>query len=256
MKRRLSLQALLIASALLIFSSCDKWNKVDGNYNVTTESRQVDSFNRVINEGNFDVYIIQDGTNEVFIEAESNLIPLIRTRVQGSALIIDTRDFLRNHYPMKLFIHVDDITEAKLSGSGLLRAENITAGELDVSISGSGYIFFSGTVDKLSCNISGSGSVDIGIEADELNATISGSGDMDIWGNIRKGVFKISGSGSIKSYELLQKECYATISGSGSMYLTVEEYLDVNISGSGNIYYMGNPVINVKISGSGKLIHP
>lgn len=42
---------------------------------VQTETRDLPSFEKVYNEGNFDVYVIQDGGSEVEIEAESNLIP-------------------------------------------------------------------------------------------------------------------------------------------------------------------------------------
>lgn len=258
MKRRMIAPAVFLATALLLFTGCyDGWHRVEGNYSVTSETRQMPAFSRVINEGNFDVYIIQDDKPfEVTIEAESNLIPLIRTRVQGSALIIDTRDGLRNHYPMKLYVHVDAITEARLSGSGLIHADNLAAEDLELSISGSGNLFFTGTAADLDCSISGSGSADIGIIADEVKASISGSGDMEFWGNANKGDFRISGSGSMRAYDLILKSCYANISGSGSMYLTVEEYLDARISGSGNIYYLGNPEIQVSITGSGKLIHP
>ena len=82
----------------LMFAGChDHLHRVEGNYDVTTETRQFDAFDGVVNEGDFDVYIIQDGLNEVLIEAESNLIPLIRTRIQGSALVIDTQDNLFCH---------------------------------------------------------------------------------------------------------------------------------------------------------------
>jgi hypothetical protein len=214
------------------------------------------SFDRVINEGSFDVYIIQDGLSEVMIEAESNLIPLIRTHVQGSDLVIDTKDDLRNNYPMKLYVHTTDITEIKLSGSGLMHAEDIVTGDFETSLSGSGNIFVSGTAENVQVSISGSGSIDLGLVCNDLEADISGSGEMEIWGTADRGDFHISGSGSIRSYDLTLQDCYATISGSGSIYVTVEDYLNVNISGSGNVYYMGTPVIETRITGSGSVIHP
>ncbi len=247
--------ALLLAGSMI--SGCyAPWHWIEGNGDVETETRQMPRFDRVFNEGNFEVYIIQDGLSEVTIEAESNLIPKIRTRVEGTRLEIDTRDDLRNNYPMKIFVHTDEVDEVKLSGSGLIDAENITTGDFEIGISGSGEIFFTGTVQDMHCFISGSGSAAIGVTADELEADISGSGDMELWGVARAGDFDISGSGSIRAYELVQQECDARISGSGNMYVTVEDYLNVNISGSGSVYYMGSPIVNTKITGSGSVIHP
>ena len=257
MKTKNATPTLLLLMTVLMFSGCyTHWHKVEGNYNVVTETRQLPSFNRVENEGEFDVYIIQDGLSEVSIEAESNLIPLIRTRVQGSSLVIDTRDNLGNNYPMKLYVHTSDIKEVKLSGSGLVHAEDIVTGDVKCSLSGSGDIFVSGSADIVDCSISGSGSMDLGLTCDEINADISGSGEMELWGTANYGDFNISGSGSVRAYDLLLKECFAKISGSGSIRVTVEDYLNVNISGSGDVYYMGEPTLEIKITGSGQVIHP
>jgi hypothetical protein len=257
MKMKKFTLAILLLMTGLTFTGCyDHLNRVEGNYDVTTETRQVGSFHQVFNEGEFDVYIIQDGLDEVMIEAESNLIPLIRTRIEGSALVIDTKDNLQSHYPMKVYVHTAEIDEIRLSGSGLMHAEDIVTGDLEISLSGSGDIFFDGTAQDVKCSISGSGKIDLGLTCDALKADISGSGEMEVAGTGTNGDFTISGSGSIQAYDFILKECYATISGSGSMYLNVEDYLNVNISGSGNVTYLGTPQIETRITGSGSVIHP
>lgn len=249
--------ALLLLMAGLIFTGCyTPWHHVEGNYDVTTETRQVGNFHQVVNEGEFDVYIIQDGLEEVVIEAESNLIPLIRTQIEGSALVIDTKDNLQSHYPMKVYVHAKEIDEVTLSGSGLMHAEDIVTGDVEISLSGSGNILFFGTAQDVKCSISGSGSMDLGLTCMELNADISGSGEMEVVGAGNKGDYDISGSGSIRAYDFILQECYANISGSGSIYVNVEDYLNVDISGSGSVYYIGTPVIESKITGSGSIIHP
>lgn len=249
--------SLLLLLTGLVFTGCyESLHRVEGNYEVTTETRQAGSFLRVFNEGEFEVYIIQDSLDEIVVEAESNLIPLIRTRIDGTALVIDTRDNLQNHYPMKIYVHTAELDEMKLSGSGLMHAEDISTGDMDISISGSGDIFFSGSAQNVTTSISGSGKMDLGLTCTGLNADISGSGDMEVVGSANNGDFHISGSGSIHAYDFILQDCQATISGSGSIYVTAEDYLKVNISGSGNVYYHGSPVIETKITGSGSIIHP
>lgn len=257
MKTKNVAAGLMIALVVTAFTGCYKaWHYVEGNYDLETETRDLPAFERVFNEGNFEVYVIQDGLSEVEIEAESNLIPLIRTRIEGSALVVDTKDNLRNNLPMKVYVHTEDVREIRLSGSGLLNAENIDADDLDVDLSGSGNMFFSGNGDDVNCQLSGSGTIELGIDCDHLEANISGSGDVETWGTANDADLKISGSGSFRAYELLLQECHVKISGSGSMYLNVEDYLYVTISGSGDVYYQGNPIIETDISGSGSVIHP
>lgn len=257
MKTKTLLTGLVLLATSILFTGCyDSWHSIDGNYNVMTETRQISGFHRVYNEGEFDVYIIQDGTGEVEIEAESNLIPMIRTRIEGSSLVIDTKDNLQNHFPMKVTVHTAELSEVRLSGSGLVHAENLVVEDFEIRLSGSGNMFISAAADNVDADISGSGDIDLGLNCNSIDANISGSGNMEIWGTAENGNFKISGSGEIRSYELLLQTCDATISGSGNIFVNVEDHLDATISGSGNIYYMGNPVVNTHISGSGDVIHP
>lgn len=247
---------LLITALMILTASCDKSIfPVRGNGDVVTETRDVYDFKRVDNEGQFDVYIIQDEESSVRIEAESNLIGRIRTRVNGSTLEIDSKDNLKPSRPMKLYIHTPDVNGVSLSGSGIIDLGSITTDDLSVKLSGSGEI--RGDIEAVNVNmgISGSGSANIDLVCDYLETSVSGSGEMYFNGSGNIAEFDISGSGSIQGYNFPVNECYTKISGSGNMYLNVEERLDVKISGSGSIYYIGNPAINTNISGSGNLIN-
>ncbi len=245
-----------IMTMTLMLTGCYKWHHVEGNYDVDTEIRQLPEFKEVHNEGEFDVYIIQDGFSEVEIEAESNLIPLIRTRIQGSRLVIDTKDNLDPNFPINVYVHTGELREIRLSGSGKIEANSIVTDDIDIDLSGSGYMFFGGTGDFVDCKLSGSGDIELDLNCNKLEADISGSGSINASGYADEGDFGISGSGSINAYEFMLQECHAGISGSGNMYLAVEDQLWVTISGSGNVYYLGNPALQINVTGSGTVIHP
>lgn len=253
----ISLLLTALLGGILFLTSCYvDWDKVDGNYNVQSEMREFPAFNRIYNEGSFEVYVIPDSSYFAVIEAESNLIPRIATLIKGTALEVTTKDDLRNHYPMKIFIHTPDIHGVFLSGSGLINAEDIQTEFIEMGISGSGQIEFQGNADIFFASISGSGAGIIDVVADEVTGKISGSGFMQFYGEAGKAFFEISGSGEIRAYELPVDTCEADISGSGNMFVNVSELLKANISGSGSVYYMGNPVVDASISGSGSVIHP
>lgn len=248
---------MMVLGVVFFLAGCyEPWHKIDGNNDVITETRTVPSFQGVNNEGQFDVYIIQSDYHEVVMEAESNLLPFIRTRVSGDKLYVETKDNLRPNYPIKVFVYTPVVEEVKLSGSGLIYSDSLQVNDLEVKLSGSGNIDLLVRGNDMYCEISGSGSAVLDLETDKLETRISGSGVMDLYGYARRADHKISGSGSIHAYELPVDDCYATISGSGDMYVFVNNYLDVNISGSGDVYYLGSPVIDLKISGSGSIIHP
>ena len=244
-------------AAALLLAACSKLpHRVEGNRNVVTETRSVPSFDRIQNTGIFDVYIVQSDYYEVVMEAESNLLPFIRTGVSGNILKVETRDNLRPNYPIKVFIYTPEVEEVKLSGSGLIYSDTLWVDKLDVVLSGSGRIDMVALGNDIYTEISGSGSAWVYTETDLLGATISGSGDMHFAGFANRADLTISGSGKIHAYDLPVNECYTKTSGSGDMFVNGSDYLDVNISGSGSVYYIGTPALNVKITGSGKVIHP
>ena len=254
MKTR-STNILLFAAFLLIVSACNKSIiPVKGNGDVTTETREMSEFSKVANAGEFDVYIIQSDDYSVSIEAESNLIGRIRTRMNGSTLEIDTKDNLKPSRPMKLYIRTPDVNGVSLSGSGIIDLGDITTDDLSVSLSGSGEIMGSVQADKVYLSISGSGISNLDIYCNTIETYISGSGDMYFNGTGNKAQFNISGSGAVKAYNFELQECTSKISGSGDMYVNVASLLNVIISGSGSVYYIGYPTINTNISGSGNLI--
>jgi hypothetical protein len=126
----------------------------------------------------------------------------------------------------------------------------------EVKFSGSGKIVCDSLItNNLSIDISGSGHIALGAHCNDIHAEISGSGDLEMGGITNESNFHISGSGKIHSFNLQQNTCFAKISGSGNMYVTVSDLLDATISGSGKIYYQGNPTVNTHISGSGSVIH-
>lgn len=244
-----------ILSVTLIWSAgCKKYPYINGNGQITTEQRQLVSFNQIENSGTFNVYIKQDSVFTATVEAESNLIPYVRTLVNGNTLEIDTRENLRENYPINVYVTSPTVQNVKLSGSGYVLMDSLDTDYLEVVLSGSGQMDGYATTNSLTAKISGSGNINLEAYTNTSDIRISGSGDINLTGESGSGSCTISGSGQINSYSFTQDECYAKISGSGNMFLNVVDYLDVIISGSGNIYYIGDPSITVSITGSGQLI--
>jgi len=245
----------ILISAMLWSAGCNKLSRIDGNDQLITESRQMVSFNRVVNEGSFNVYIVQDTVFEVTVEAESNLVPHIRTLVNGNSLVIDTRENLHNHFPMNVYVRTPFINGAHLKGSGYMQLDSLDTDNLDVELSGSGNIKGQTSTNYLNISISGSGSINLYAVSSATDTKISGSGNIELVGESFSGTHTISGSGSIRASNFLQNEIIAKISGSGNMYLNVSDKLDVTISGSGSVYYIGNPELFINITGSGSVIN-
>jgi hypothetical protein len=229
---------MLMLSVVLLFNSCYKENHcITGNGSPEIETRALRTFAAVVNNGDFEVHILPADFHEVVVDAESNLLPYIRTTVSGGRLHIETEGnrCINNTMTIIITVYTPYVDELVLNGSGFIGVEDLYLDELYLQLNGSGEIEAEGDILQ-------------------LNAAISGSGLINLEGIAETTDFNISGSGQIRSYNLLQEDCYATISGSGNMYVRPSRLLDVVISGSGNVYYKGNPVVNQRITGSGRVI--
>lgn len=233
------ISALLALALMLTFSSCYKDGIcIRGNGQPEIEIRSVGNFDEVINNGSFEVRIVPATYYEVEVDAESNLLSYIRTSVSGQRLFIETDEnrCINNSMSMIVTVYTPYVDGIELNGSGSVSADDLFLDELKLRLNGSGEI----TVDD--------------IDVLQINAKISGSGRISLSGIAETTDFSITGSGNIEAFQLNQQRCFATVSGSGNMYVRVSSLLDAIISGSGNIYYRGNPDVVQQISGSGRVI--
>lgn len=247
----------IIIIALLIgmgFSSCRKSMFVSGNRNVTTQTRELDSFYKLANNGSFEVVIIKDTASYVIVEAESNLIPHILTFIDNGALIIDSHENLNNHRSMILKVHTPDLEAVQLNGSGNIDFETFTSERFSAVVDGSGNINGSTICTDAYLRIDGSGNLTMGLVCNDLEASIHGSGNIHMAGQGLSSNLGIYGSGEIKDYDFVQEDCEVTSDGSGNVYVTVTHSLKARIEGSGSVHFKGDPTVQSEINGSGRVV--
>jgi len=214
------------------------WNTVHGNGHIVTEPRQVAGFDRVSVAGSGQVILAQGDEESLTIEADENLLPLIKSDVDHGHLFIGPRDV--NLGPTKTIVYrlkLKNIRALHLSGSLHAETEKIET-------------------DQFAVHISGSGGMKVAqLKAGTFSAQISGSGSTSAAGNVQRQEIRISGSGNHHASGLKCTHAEAHITGSGDASVWVVESLDAYISGSGSVEYRGNPSVDSHVSGSGRIHH-
>lgn len=240
MKRiKTKMKALLLLTIIAFtLNSCYKiTNCIPGNGIPVIEERGLSTFDMISSNGAYEVYVYPSNSYYVVVDAESNLIDFISTRVRGKSLVIESRNnrCLNNTIPIIVNVYTPYVEGFTLNGSGLIQAYGLS-------------------VDEMRLSLNGSGMIDIDLDTDFLQAHIAGSGTIEVSGVAPTTELSISGSGTILAYQLSQSWCYASITGSGSMYVHPNRLLDATITGSGSIFYRGNPEVISTITGSGRII--
>ncbi len=203
------------------------------------ETRQVSGFNSIGSSGPFDVHVKIDGTESLKISASSNVISEIETVVENGGLNIKFKHHNWNHGDLgkiDIYVTAKSLSALANAGSGSIKIDGALTGE------------------KVNITLSGSGEISSAIKSDGLRVAISGSGSVHLSGNSSEASVQIAGSGELKGKELKTGSLSASITGSGTAYITAEKSVSAHIVGSGNVIYSGSAVIaESKTIGSGSV---
>jgi len=189
-----------------------------------------------------DTYLMQGSKNEVVIDCDDDDFEKLDIKVSGDKLIIRQKNkngwgsWSWGNSDIEIYITMKEIEGLYVSGSGNIESK----GSL--------------TTEDLDLGVSGSGDIELDVDANDVSFRISGSGSISLDGSGDEAKARISGSGKIKAEGFEVNSFDASISGSGSCYITAKEEVIANISGSGNVFYKGDPdSVQSNSSGSGKI---
>ena len=207
------------------------------------------------------------------VEADSNLLPLIRTETQGDTLRIWSEQNVRSKTPLRIIYTTPRLTEVRASGATRVDVSGLNGAPLDVRKSGSASVTLAGTAGNLHARASGSGLLDAArLTSNSIDVTLSGSSRMrlgpvsgevarmelsgssslDASGAVRSLNARVSGSASADLAGLTTQDADLGASGAGSIRATVRQSLFARTSGSGGIRVYGQPA---QRSMTGERIH-
>ncbi|HVH29113.1 MAG TPA: head GIN domain-containing protein [Vicinamibacterales bacterium] len=210
-------RACLLLSCSVLLGAC-QFNSISGSGKIATEPRTVSGFSAVSLSGSGRLIIEQTGAESLTVTTDDNLLPLIRTQVNGNILELGSRDPMTNLRPTDDIVFtmtVRQLDRLDVSGSGKVDVKRLTASRLAIDISGSGEVAAQGA-------------------SNDLNLSISGSGEY-------------------QGEQLRSQRARVEISGSGGALVAAAEALNVSVSGSGAVEYIGDPKVTQQVSGSGSV---
>lgn len=180
---------------------------VSGSGNVASEKRDFSDFEAVDVGGVFQVEIVAGKDFSVEVEADDNLLPLIKTSVSGNTLHIELEEKVSTKNDIKVRISAPSIDNINASGAAKVTASGIKNDSLSIDTSGASKINVSGETADLKIEVSGASKVDAqGLAA--VNADVDASGashvNVNVTGDLRadaSGASKITYSGTPKNIE-------------------------------------------------------
>lgn len=225
----------LIISFMVVFTAALFSLDVNGSDGSSTEQRNVSGYNEIEIGGAFKVILVQGSSEGVTVEASTDVMKNIITKVEGNTLKIYTEGKMSSNDAMKLTINFKELKSIDCSGS--------------IHLTASAPLKF----DQLDLESSGASKTDLELSASKLDVDISGSGHTTLKGSANNVELDISGSGKLIAPSLEATNYDINISGAGSADISVSTNLDVDVSGAGIVKYKGDPKVKKEISGAGKV---
>jgi len=207
---------LIILVLVAVFGGCKFGRGIAGSGNRKSEKRDLKSFNAIETSGFYEVKVTCQKASSFEIEADDNLLPLIKTEVLDGVLMVSNDQDFHSAKSTVLRVSLPDLTRLANHGAG-----NVTIMDADSN--------------NLELNSTGAASINADGKAKSIAITSAGAGSIDA-GNLRA------------------EKASVSLSGAGSVQVYATEQLDVTISGVGSVTYGGNPkTVNKSVSGIGSV---
>ena len=224
---------LFAAMALGVLTSC-KGLKVSYSDNEpgVNQRRELTGFERIEQLGSLDVKYQQADTFSVYVNAPSDILKHVETRVDANKLIVHMKGDgkvinlgVKDGDDVTVYVTSPDLIGIDLKGSGDFDCKgHLDTDRLDISLNGSGDVEFDDVIcDDIDVSLVGSGDVEVKqvqtlrsrvnlvgsgdvsmrfVNSGDVEAKLLGSGDIKLKGDVRRSKYEKRGSGDIEVREL------------------------------------------------------
>lgn len=210
-----NLPMILLLAAPLAAGCAMHHREVVGSGQRQREKRDVAAFTSISTEGAYQIEVVSQQGLRLEIEADDNILPLIKTDVSNGVLRIKNSRGYSVNRPIVVKIGAPNIDAISASGAGSIEVSDLKNDKFEIDSNGAPSIKVSGETGSLNIEANGAGKID----AHRLRAT--------------KGTVEANGVAKIEVF--------------------ASEELNVTVSGPASVIYSGDPKLNKKVNGPGSV---
>lgn len=210
-------QNLIVALSFLalLTPGCGDWKGIRGNGQIKTEERPVTAFSRV-DAGGFYELEWRPGAPSCSLTTDENLLSQIKTSMEDDLLKIDMQHSVAPTHGIKIVITSPSLAGASLSGALQFDATQLSVATFALETSGATKVTLAGKVNRLLASLTGASKLratDLAAEDVELSVTGAGKADVSASSLLRAA---ITGAGKV-SYRGHPKSVEKKITGAGKI---------------------------------------
>ena len=213
---RKATRLVILAALVAGFSACHIGKGVKGSGNLKAEKRDLAAFKAIETTGAYQIEVSCQKPASFEIEADDNILPLIKTDVRDGVLYITSEKSYNPSRAVRLRISLLELTAVSSRGAGEITIQDA--------------------------------------KSDDLKIESMGAASIKAAGKVKSATISSSGAGDIDANRLQTEKARVTVAGAASVSVYASEQLDVSVSGVGSVTYSGNPkTVNKSVSGIGSV---
>jgi len=228
----------IIVTTLLSFSlfSCNFdmnfGTGVRGNGNVQSEDRTINgSFNAIKASHGLDVYLTQDNTESVRVQADENLLDIISVEVEDNVLKIYAKENIGYAAAKKVMVHFKDVSKiTSTSGSDVYSTNVIRAENLELRTT------------------SGS-DMELEVHTNSLDCQSTSGSDLRLSGKTNNLFAEATSGADIKAGKLVAQSSNVKATSGADITVNTTYELNAKANSGGDITYLGSPEKITKTDG-------
>ncbi|HLT50449.1 MAG TPA: DUF2807 domain-containing protein [Arenibacter sp.] len=255
---------LLVLLAVNVVAYAQRKPKIKGNRNVVEVREDLQPFNAIQLEDNLEVYLQEGPTEGYVLEADDNLLEILKFRVADETLTISSFYNIRSKKKLRITVLYNRLNRIHIAAGTVLTTEKIRTDGLEVTISGMGRAELGVDAEMLDVKLEGNANGDFNMEGDSLNIEGRDKSSLKIYavaetttvqmaknssafleGYSKDLTIKMREQASLKAAKMEANTVTATVEGNTSTEIFAVDTLELNASGASKTYAYGSGKINL-----------
>ncbi len=248
MKRNLNIACLLFLVFASLFANAQEY----GNGNITTQIRNVGSFNRIDVGCAIKLYLTQGNENTVKVETDENLQPYITTQANAGVLVLSCKN-VRSVTKMNIYVTFKELKGIETSGAASVKANTpiVNKSSFLLSTSGASRVEMQIETDNLTIDASGASNLDIITHVQKLVIDANGASRVKLEGSANIHSIDISGASFVDAGNFVSNSVTADVSGASNAKINAKESINAELSGMSKLSYLDKSTLKtLKKSGN------
>ena len=181
MRNPLSTGVLLLALTVCFSGFSQRKPRIKGNRSVVSVEKELPSFSHLVLADDLDLHLQQGSRNAVRIEADDNLIDILRFEVEGDTLKVGSFYRITSSKALDLTLEYEKLESIQVGTGRVDGPTTLVADRLALRLSGAGRAQLDIRAALLNLRMEENSYADLRLEADSLHADLRGHTDAHMY---------------------------------------------------------------------------